>query len=69
MTDARTADELVIHAGAIVALRLFDVAYSIDLARVEAIWHSCHSSDDDIGIVQAKLRAVGQGYRFMPSCA
>ena len=29
---------LEVRAGAIVALRLFDVAYAIDLARVEALW-------------------------------
>jgi len=32
-----TAD-LTVRAGAIVALRLFDIAYTIDLAKVEAIW-------------------------------
>jgi hypothetical protein len=30
--------ELTIKAGAIVALRLFDIAYSIDLGRVESLW-------------------------------
>ena len=40
--DASNPD-LVIKSGAIVALRLFDIAYSIDLARVEALW-TAHSS-------------------------
>ena len=30
--------ELVVSAGAVVALRLFDVAYAIDLGRAEALW-------------------------------
>jgi hypothetical protein len=30
--------DLTVRSGAIVALRLFDIAYTIDLARVEAIW-------------------------------
>ena len=37
MTDGPTRTDLMIHAGAIVALRLFDIAYSIDLARIEAL--------------------------------
>jgi hypothetical protein len=32
------ADEPVVAAGHIVALRLFDVAYAIDLSRAEALW-------------------------------
>jgi hypothetical protein len=44
--DTEAQNELVVHAGAIVALRLFDIAYSIDLTRVEALWaaHSAGSS-------------------------
>ena len=30
--------EPAVRAGAIVALRLFDVAYAIDLGRAEALW-------------------------------
>jgi hypothetical protein len=37
MTDADAHADPVIQAGAIVALRLFDIAYSIDLGRVEAL--------------------------------
>lgn len=37
MTDPAAHADLVINAGAIVALRLFDIAYSIDLGRVEAL--------------------------------
>src|SRR5215471_17484355 len=33
-----TASELIVRAGAVVALRLFDIAYSIDLAAVEELW-------------------------------
>jgi hypothetical protein len=33
-----TETDLVIRAGAVIALRLFDVAYAIDLARAEALW-------------------------------
>lgn len=31
-------NELEVHDGSIVALRIFDVAYEIDLARVETLW-------------------------------
>lgn len=46
MTEAKSPNELIVRAGAVVALRLFDIAYSIDLARVEALWaaHSAGSS-------------------------
>lgn len=37
MTEPAAHADLVINAGAIVALRLFDIAYSIDLGRVEAL--------------------------------
>jgi hypothetical protein len=37
MTDMAASPDLVVNAGAIVALRLFDIAYSIDLGRVEAL--------------------------------
>ena len=30
--------QLVVSAGAVIALRLYDVAYAIDLARAEALW-------------------------------
>jgi hypothetical protein len=30
--------DLRVHTGAVIALRLFDIAYSIDLKRVEALW-------------------------------
>ena len=33
-----TMSDLYVHSGAVTALRLFDVAYSIDLKRVEEIW-------------------------------
>ncbi len=39
MPDADTA-ELVVASGQIVALRLFDVAYAIDLRKVEELWAS-----------------------------
>ena len=37
MTESAARTEPVVDAGAIVALRLFDIAYSIDLGRVEAL--------------------------------
>jgi hypothetical protein len=37
MTDVPARADLVINAGAIVALRLFDIAYSIDLGRIETL--------------------------------
>jgi len=43
MIDSETPIDLVINTGAIIALRLFDIAYSIDLGRVEALWAE-HSS-------------------------
>jgi hypothetical protein len=38
LNEAIASADLTVRAGAIVALRLFDIAYTIDLARVEAIW-------------------------------
>jgi hypothetical protein len=43
MIESEPAINLVVNTGAIIALRLFDIAYSIDLARVEALW-AAHSS-------------------------
>ena len=37
MTDSAARTDLLIASGSIVALRLFDIAYSIDLGRVEAL--------------------------------
>ena len=38
MNESLSTADLTVRAGAIVALRLFDIAYTIDLAKVEAIW-------------------------------
>ncbi len=38
MNEPISTADLTVRAGAIVALRLFDIAYTIDLAQVEAIW-------------------------------
>ena len=38
MNEPISTADLTVRAGAIVALRLFDIAYTIDLAKVEAIW-------------------------------
>ncbi len=38
MNEVIASADLTVRAGAIVALRLFDIAYTIDLAQVEAIW-------------------------------
>ncbi|MEP7042960.1 MAG: hypothetical protein ABI843_07845 [Dokdonella sp.] len=39
----QSANDVIVKCGAIVVLRHFDVAYSIDLARVESLW-ATHSS-------------------------
>jgi hypothetical protein len=38
LNDVPATADLTVRSGAIVALRLFDIAYTIDLARAEAIW-------------------------------
>ncbi len=38
MNAANATAEPIVQSGAIVALRLFDIAYSIDLAAVETLW-------------------------------
>jgi len=38
LNESLSTADLTVRAGAIVALRLFDIAYTIDLAKVEAIW-------------------------------
>jgi hypothetical protein len=37
-TTAMNQAEPVVGSGAVIALRLFDVAYAIDLAKVEKVW-------------------------------
>ena len=38
MSNAEAATQIHIESGELVALRLFDIAYAIDLARVETLW-------------------------------
>ena len=35
---AMNQSEPVVGSGAVIAIRLFDIAYAIDLAKVEAVW-------------------------------
>ncbi|MGH8446362.1 MAG: hypothetical protein ACREVL_13905 [Solimonas sp.] len=43
--------ELQVRAGAVIALRLFDVAYAIDLAQVEALW----KAQGTVGVSRGRL--------------
>src|SRR5688572_802499 len=40
---------IVVRRGSVTALRLFDIAYAIDLARVEALWASAGRKESSRG--------------------
>ncbi len=53
--------ELVVSAGAIVALRLFDVAYAIDLARAEALWGAQARASSRLRLTATPAKAMAFG--------
>ena len=57
MTTGDTPAELTVRNGHIVALRLFDIAYAIDLARAEALW-SEHAAGRTERAERARLSAT-----------
>ena len=62
MIEAASPVDLVIQSGAIVALRLFDMAYSIDLARVETLWAAqSHASSRRGKLSAAPEKAIAFG--------
>lgn len=53
--------ELVVSAGAIIALRLFDVAYAIDLARAEALWAAQARASSRLRLTATPPKAMAFG--------
>ena len=61
-TDAQPRDELHIAAGSITVLRMLDIAYAIDLAKVESLWTahtSASTSRARLNATPAKAMAFG----------
>lgn len=52
-------DDITIRSGELTALRLFDVAYAIDLARAEALWAAGASSRTRLTSTPSKALAFG----------
>ncbi len=61
MTDGAARGDLMINAGAIVALRLFDIAYSIDLGRVETLTAALPGSASRAKLSTTPEKAVAFG--------
>jgi len=53
--------ELVVGAGAVIALRLFDVAYAIDLARAERLWAGQARSSSRLRLTATPPKAMAFG--------
>ena len=53
--------ELVVSAGAVIALRLFDVAYAIDLARAEALWAAQARASSRLRLTATPPKAMAFG--------
>jgi hypothetical protein len=53
--------QLVVSAGAVVALRLFDVAYAIDLARAEALWAAQARASSRLRLTATPPKAMAFG--------
>ncbi len=49
---------LEVAAGAIVAFRLFDIAYAVDLARAEALWASSAHNGQSRSAIRSRLSAT-----------
>lgn len=56
------AEELIVRSGAVVALRLFDLAYEIDLRRAEQLWASrAQGASTRARLVRTPAKAVSFG--------
>jgi hypothetical protein len=53
--------QLVVSAGAVIALRLFDVAYAIDLARAEALWAAQARASSRLRLTATPPKAMAFG--------
>lgn len=53
--------ELVVSAGAVIALRLFDVAYAIDLARAQALWAAQARASSRLRLTATPPKAMAFG--------
>jgi hypothetical protein len=53
--------ELVVSAGAVVALRLFDIAYAIDLVRAEALWAAQARASSRLRLTATPPKAMAFG--------
>jgi len=53
--------ELIVSAGAVVALRLFDVAYAIDLARAETLWAAQARASSRLRLTATPPKAMAFG--------
>ncbi len=53
--------ELIVGAGAVVALRLFDVAYAIDLGRAEALWAAQARASSRLRLTATPPKAMAFG--------
>ncbi len=53
--------ELVVSAGAVIALRLFDVAYAIDLGRAEALWAAQARASSRLRLTATPPKAMAFG--------
>jgi hypothetical protein len=56
-----SATELVVSAGAVIALRLFDVAYAIDLAGAEALWAAQARASSRLRLTATPPKAMAFG--------
>jgi hypothetical protein len=56
-----TETELVVSAGAVIALRLFDVAYAIDLAKAEAMWAAQARASSRLRLTATPTKAMAFG--------
>ena len=53
--------QLVVSAGVVIALRLFDVAYAIDLARAEALWAAQARASSRLRLTATPPKAMAFG--------
>jgi len=56
-----SGSELVVQSGAVVALRLFDVAYAIDLSRTEALWAAQARASSRLRLTATPPKAMAFG--------
>ena len=53
--------ELIVRAGAVIALRLFDVAYAIDLVRAETLWTAQARASSRLRLTATPPKAMAFG--------